>query len=247
MTLLQALLNSKGTMAQFDHRELGGAGQWMPGGMTMVGDMFNHGLKAKVDGLCSELSQMLATQPFVPFPGGIQSQRQGGGQQEGGHDVVTTSSVSLFVTEPSGLAAGQWWPEELGFPNGTGAQNAVRYAYFNQKHRLAVELNGKVTIYDTGDHLISGVSQQQGHVGSLTLISQHGTIDVASLPVVAADGARSKAAEAPMAIAREPDRDDSPQEIDLFAKIERLSELHKKGILSPEEFAAKKTELLARL
>ena len=29
MTLLQALLNSKGTMAQFDHRELGGAGQWM--------------------------------------------------------------------------------------------------------------------------------------------------------------------------------------------------------------------------
>src|SRR3982074_3013866 len=52
MTLLQALLNSKGTMAQFDHRELGGAGQWMPGGMTMVGDMFNHGLKAKVDGLC---------------------------------------------------------------------------------------------------------------------------------------------------------------------------------------------------
>ena len=57
MTLLQALLNSKGTMAQFDHRELGGAGQWMLGGMTMVGDMFNHGLKAKVDGLCSELSR----------------------------------------------------------------------------------------------------------------------------------------------------------------------------------------------
>jgi len=68
MTLLQALLNSKGTMAQFDHRELGGAGQWMPGGMTMVGDMFNHGLKAKVDGLCSELSQILAMQPFVSFP-----------------------------------------------------------------------------------------------------------------------------------------------------------------------------------
>jgi hypothetical protein len=47
MTLLQALMNSKGTMAQFDHRELGGAGQWMPGGMTMVGDVFHHGLKAK--------------------------------------------------------------------------------------------------------------------------------------------------------------------------------------------------------
>ena len=62
MTLLQSLLNSNGSMAQFDHGEFGGSGQWMPGGMTMVGDMFNHGLKAKVDGLCSELSQLLLIQ-----------------------------------------------------------------------------------------------------------------------------------------------------------------------------------------
>src|SRR5258705_3585443 len=94
MTLLQALLNSKGTMAQFDHRELGGAGQWMPGGMTMVGDMFNHGLKAKVDGLCSELSQILAMQPFVSFPAGFQaqSQRQGGGQQQGRPQTLRASA-----------------------------------------------------------------------------------------------------------------------------------------------------------
>jgi len=36
-------------------------------------------------------------------------------------------------------------------------------------------------------------------------------------------------------------------ETDIFAKIERLAELHKKGILSTEEFTAKKTELLSRL
>jgi hypothetical protein len=36
-------------------------------------------------------------------------------------------------------------------------------------------------------------------------------------------------------------------EIDIFAKIERLADLQKKGILSPEEFAAKKAELLSRL
>jgi hypothetical protein len=60
MTLLQALVNSNGTMAQFNHWELGGGGQWMLGGMTMVGDMFNHSLKSKIDGLCSELSQLLA-------------------------------------------------------------------------------------------------------------------------------------------------------------------------------------------
>ena len=72
MTLLQSLVNGNGTMAQFNHRELGGGGQWMRGGMTMVGDMFNHGLKARVEGLCSELSQLLAQQPFVPFPPSFQ-------------------------------------------------------------------------------------------------------------------------------------------------------------------------------
>src|SRR4029077_18313099 len=87
----------------------------------------------------------------------------------------------------------QWWPAELGFPNGTGAQNQVRYAYFNQKHRLAVELHGHVTVYDTLDHQISGVSQQQGHGGSLTLTSQHGTVRISALPVVSVDGLQTKA------------------------------------------------------
>jgi hypothetical protein len=249
MALLRALHNSNGMMAQFDHRELGGAGQWMAGGMTMVGDMFNHGLKAKVDGLCSELSQLLATQPFVPFPAGFQSQsqRQGDGQHEGGNDFSQTGSVSLFVPETSGRASGQWWPAELGFPNGTGAQNQVRYAYFNQTHRLAVELDGRVTIYDTLDHQIGGVSQQQGRGGSLTLTSQHGTVSVSTLPVVSVDGVQTRASEPRTAPASEPGRSDSVQETDIFVKIERLAELHKKGILSAEEFAAKKAELLARL
>ena len=34
---------------------------------------------------------------------------------------------------------------------------------------------------------------------------------------------------------------------EIFARIERLAELRQKGILTEEEFAAKKTELLARL
>ena len=255
MALLPALLNSNGTMAQFDHRDLGGAGQWMRGGMTMVGDMFNHGLKAKVDGLCSELSQLLATQPFVPFPPGFQSQSQsqGGGQQAGGPGFSKIASVSLFVPETSGRASGQWWPAELGSPNGTGAQNQVRYAYFNQTHRLVVELNGHVTIYDTLDHQIGGVSQQQGVGGSLTLTSQHGTVGVSTLPVVSVDGVPTRASEQPTTPVGEPVRSgsgresDSGQETDIFVKIERLAELHKKGILSAEEFAAKKAELLARL
>ena len=50
-TLLFAVSAGGGTLAQFDHPEFGGSGQWMSGGMTMVGDMFNYGLKAKVSGL----------------------------------------------------------------------------------------------------------------------------------------------------------------------------------------------------
>jgi hypothetical protein len=49
--------------------------------------------------------------------------------------------------------------------------------------RLAVELNGHVTVYDSLDHQISGVSQQQGSGGSLTFTSQYGTVSVSSLPI----------------------------------------------------------------
>ena len=110
-----------------------------------------------------------------------------------------------------------------------------------------MELNGRVTIYDTLDHQISGVSQQQGRSGSLTLTSQRGTVSVSTLPVVSVDGAQAKTPEPRTAPVSEPYRTDSAQETDLFAKIERLAELHKKGILSSEEFAAKKAELLSRL
>ena len=111
MALLHALVNGNGTMAQFNHPELGGSGQWLQGGMTMVGDMFNHGLKAKVDGLCTELSQLLAQQPFVPFPLSSQSQLPGGQQQQqqGGYGspgmVGGGPAVSLFVPAARGVPA----------------------------------------------------------------------------------------------------------------------------------------------
>ncbi len=251
MALLQALVNGNGTMAQFNHPELGGGGQWMLGGMTMVGDMFNHGLKAKVDGLCSELSQLLAQQPFVPPPR-FQSQTQGGGRQQ--DFSAGAGSASLFVPDAPGRGSGQWWPAELGSPNGSGAQNQVRYAYFNAAHRLAVEVNGHVTVYDSLDHQIGGVSQQQGGGGSLTFTSQYGTVNVASLPVVAVDGVLGAAPGAQPAPEPPPTPAAPPAaaaairpETDIFATIERLADLQQKGILSAEEFAAKKAELLARL
>ena len=89
IALLGALADGHGGQAQFDHPELGGMGQWSRGGMIMIGDMFNSGLKARVDALCNELASFVVSQPPAGAEaGGFQSQCQGGG-------------VSLFVR-------GQW-------------------------------------------------------------------------------------------------------------------------------------------
>jgi len=271
MAMLQALVHGNGMMAQFNHPDLGGSGQWMRGGMIMVGDMFNNALKAKIDGLCNELSQLLAQQPAVLQPSASQSQLQSRGgqqQQQGGHGIFgqagTSPEVSLFIPGGQGVS-GNWWPGDLGSPGSTGSQNDIRYAYFPASRRLAVQVHGHVTVYDTLDHQIGGVSQQQSTDASLTFTSQHGTVSVADLPVVSTPGVTPKAAsgvtpkaasdvtpKAPSATAAEaqpasPPRAEAAQEKDIFAKIEQLAELERKGILTKEEYAAKKAELLGRL
>src|SRR5437899_12748758 len=70
VTLLQALMYGHGTMAQFDHRELGGRGQWMPGGMVMVGDMFSQALKATVGGMCVPTVPLLFAADLCRYPHG---------------------------------------------------------------------------------------------------------------------------------------------------------------------------------
>ncbi len=101
--MLVAVNNGGGSMAQFSCPELGGGGQWMRGGMTMVGDMFNHGLKMTVDNLCSELSSALVnTQLFPVIPAGTPG-------------------------------SSQWWPADCGIPFSSGAQNNIRYAVFPGK------------------------------------------------------------------------------------------------------------------
>ncbi|XXX74089.1 SHOCT domain-containing protein [Sorangium sp. So ce134] len=246
MTLLQALVNGNGTMAQFYHPELGGAGQWMQGGMTMIGDMFNSALKSKVEGLCAELSNLLASQPFARAPASYPAQ---GGQQQQQGGGLGGSPVSLFVPA-SGGGSGSWWPGELGAPSSSGSQNNIRYAVFPGARRLAVDVDGRVSVYDTLDHQISGVSQQQGSGSSVTFTSQHGVVSVLSLPIISGDLAVQQAPSAAPAPARadaaQP-RSTSAPDADIFAAIERLADLRQKGILTEQEFAAKKADLLSRL
>lgn len=246
MVLLQATMEGHGTMAQFNHPELGGSGQWMQGGMTMVGDMFNHGLKSKVDGLCTELSSLLASQQsavFMPSSTQSQSQTQGGVRQG------SYGPVSLLVPAGGGDVT-HWWPSDLGVPASTGAQNNIRYAHFPSSRRLAIEINGHVTLYDTQDHQIGGVSQQQSTDASLTFTSQYGVVQIASLPIVSIDGVVPQQASAPSQprpIERESGVTEQGPDRDIFAKIEGLAKLKQEGILSDDEFAAKKAELLSRI
>jgi hypothetical protein len=233
--MLYAVNNGGGTMAQFNHPELGGGGQWMQGGMIMVGDMFNHNLQAFVSNLCNELSNLLANQQVLqpPPPGSRQQQN--------------------------------WYPSELGIPNSSGSQNNKRYAYFANSRRLAIEENGNVRVYNTLDHQIGGVSQQQSGGQSLSFSSQYGTVNLADLPLISVNGqapqqaaphSTSPSQQPPPSPTASPTQQDTPApaatatpmaQSEVFRAIEQLGNLHSQGILSDEEFQQKKAELLGRL
>jgi hypothetical protein len=156
--MYQALMRSEGRMAQFSHQEFGGPGQWMTGGMTMIGDMFNDQLKGRVDRLCQSLRTLqINADNFVP-------------------DSARTNTSGAV-----------WWPAEFGIPTSSGSQNHSRYAYFGQTQRLVVDSLGKTTIYDTRGHAINGFSQQQSDASAATFETDAGPIDLSRLPVVAAE------------------------------------------------------------
>src|ERR1700722_14164563 len=89
--VLAALRSGGGRMAQFSHADFGGMSQWSPG-MSMVGDMFNTQLRAKLDALCNDIAAQLDASPAA---GGA---RSGSGQ-------VSYRSIS---------GSADWWPTGLG-------------------------------------------------------------------------------------------------------------------------------------
>jgi hypothetical protein len=291
--LWSALVRGDGRMAQFDHPEFGGAGQWMQGGMTMVSTMFEGRLQRRVAALCDDLAAV------------HRQAADATAAQDASGEARQGPAGAPGAREPGDAAAsasrGDWWPAGLGRPASSGAQDGMRYAWFPESRRLVVESDGRRTVYDTGSHRIGGVSQQQGGVAGLAFASQHGTIDLAQLPVAhaghpcATDAGPPQPATAPRAADDRPSdaappRDDrvpargavapeapghptpqrprdaagparpapsaavaapgpaaahDPERV--LALLEKLADLQARGILSAEEFAAKKTELLGRI
>ena len=231
--MAEALAHSGGSMAQFSHPELGGMGQWSCGGMLMIGDMFNNGLKARVGALAEDLASALS---------------------QGALNFDRAAASGSF---------GQWWPDGLGVPSSSGAQNGRRYAVFPDQRRLAIETDGRVRLYDTGSLHLDGVSQQQGSGTSLSFGSDRGTVGLDAFTEIASETGAAAPPATPMpqssaapiadvrpsAETRQPVAP-APSAVpsgDPITLIQRLAELKSAGILSDEEFAAKKAELLSRI
>ncbi|MFT3965943.1 MAG: hypothetical protein QM690_08690, partial [Sphingobium sp.] len=151
---LAALIRGNGRQAQFDHPDLGGLGQWSSGGMVMIGDMFDNGLKAKVARLFEDLLPLQGARP----------------QSDGAGAAVSSSSPR--------------WPAELGSPASTGSQNDMHYAIFPATKRIAVEEDGKLRIYALGSHRITGVGQQQSGTRSLRFTGPDGPVSLDDLEQV---------------------------------------------------------------
>lgn len=255
--MARAMARGGGTMAQFDIPELGGNGQWMAGGMTMVGDMFNHGLKARVDALCGDLSGLMAGAALFVAPATM------AGAAWWPAELGQPASVGGQNT-----ARYAYFPQarRVAFDPGTGAP---------------------VILLDTGEHQIGGWSQQQAGPGDpflgVSFSSQFGQYPLASLPRVAAStdapvepapvepSPEPPQAASPSANAPEPAADAAPapparatetapetvappapsapqgSPDQILSTIEKLARLRDAGALTDDEFAAKKAELLARL
>jgi len=225
--MVKAIVNGNGSMAQFNIPELGGNGQWMRGGMTMVGDMFNHSLKAKVDKLCTELANLVSTKVIFEEP--VES-----------------------VFEGKSNSSNSSWPPAFGNPTSSGAQNNFKYAYFGPVRRLVIEEDGKRKIYDTKHHQISGISQQQGSNRSYQFTSQDGAVDLSSLSLISEPEEPQQetpeiAYDVTHAFSSKTETNaHSPEDI-IISTIEKINMLFEKGQITEEEFKAKKQELLARL
>lgn len=159
--MLSALIAGGGRQAQFNHPEFGGMGQWS-GGMTQIGDMFNSALKARVEALAADLSALAAK----------------------GDALTEGDGVSKGFSDGSGHGVSGDWPKDLGTPSSTGSQNDMAYAVFPGSRRLAVRQDGKLTVYDTGDHRIGGVQQAQGGRQTLAFSSQNGEVGLEDLKQV---------------------------------------------------------------
>jgi hypothetical protein len=240
--MFDAVAKGGGGAAQFNLPEFGGAGHWMRGGGATIGDMVSSSMKGTVDNLCTELSNLMEAQASL-FTPSTQSE---------------TAKEEAEASAPAAFSSHGWWPAELGEPANAGSRNTCRYAYFPSIRRLAVDLAGKVEVYDTTGFDIEGLTPRQAKGARPVFASNRGPVKLDSLPRaygITAEKTAAPEAKKQQAPAAAPMPTPAPAEpkalamdaAEIIAIIEQLATLKDKGILTDAEFSAKKAELLKRI
>ncbi|MES1930760.1 hypothetical protein SADO_15969 [Salinisphaera dokdonensis CL-ES53] len=232
--LFEAVTEGGGDMAMFDHDEFHGPGQWMRGGLIMTTTPGDRVLNNAIESLCNRLSALLRAQQVQEQPG------------------RKRISPTARAWDTSAAPRQRWWPAEWGDPVATGQADDLAYAFFDDAARLAIQHGHDVDLYKTADHHITGISQaQQGPTGSLVFTTPFGELELAQLE--RCDSSRQNA-DGPTRSDRMADNGENcadasstQSSTEILDAIKELGALHRDGVLTDEEFAAKKQDLLQRL
>ncbi|WP_423821055.1 SHOCT domain-containing protein [Salinisphaera sp. SPP-AMP-43] len=224
--LFEAVSAGGGDMAMFDHPEYRGPGQWMRGGLIMITDPADGLLKNRIDALCHALSRLL---------------------RESTPDTIHRRiSDHARAWDTPGNLRHAWWPAELGEPAISGETERLAYAYFEAACRFAIRYDGAIVWYDTGEHRLTGIAQHSGaSPADLVLTSTQAALALAELKRIESveDETSAPGSMPGGAVAGERLSESTA----IFEALERLAALRDQGVLTEDEFVAKKQELLSRL
>jgi len=264
--MARAMERGGGTMAQFNIPELGGGGQWMMGGMTMVGDMFNTGLQNTVVNLCGDLSNSMKEAPFfrtVESSGGGWPTEFGNPAVTGGQNAMRYAyfpQARRVVIDPGDgqpmrmLDSGEHVIGGFSQQQSNGSDPVLGLSFSSQFGQFSLmslpeigaastdsmshgELSAEPTVSSSSSSTPTqgqGYSQNQG--SGQAQWNDPSQPETRPQPIPAAEVSAPHPSKATGA------------DVDMIlSTIERLAKLREAGALSDEEYAAKKTELLARL
>ena len=258
--LWQALQRGQGRMAQFEHAELGGAGQWMAGGMTMLASMGDAALRARVDALAATLApyaeraaaSVAATPPAAS--GRARADAWGAAAASGAQNDLKYAyypeARRLVIEDAQGLQVYDTGMHQI---QGVSQQSGQGVPCFQTAHG-AVELTQLRRVADTQDTTGDGAPpaararQLEAPDERARSAPSPATPARAAEPSAGAGSGHLGAAQTRTAqVGADAGRDAGERAEQALRLLEPLARLHQAGVLSAEEFQAKKAELLARI
>ena len=93
------------------------------------------------------------------------------GEDSGHSNLSATTSAASTSKHASTLPM-----KALRSSVGSGLRVSICNAFFPEAKRLVIDEGGRVATYDTGEHVLSGVSQQQGGTQTITFSSAKGPV-----------------------------------------------------------------------